>query len=192
MEWSERPEVIKGDFGEKKVWQLIKEIGLIPYRPVFNGAHLIDTFLVDIALKKLAVCDSKTKARRTMYPDTGIDISHYQKYVNFATVYNIDDVLLFFVDELYGYIYGNTIRKLDEDGKPFQDDYRRYWNLSIMIPIARLTEKEMEYLVSHSTRNYPYPEKYGDEDFSQEDIILFENFRIKNILEKSQIGLDFG
>lgn len=194
MNWNDKPEIRKGSLGERIMWDLIKKMNVIPYRPVFDGPHPIDIFMVSRDMEHVGIADSKAKARRTAYPDTGIDIRSYNKYLQIAKQFNLDDVLLYFVDECYGIVYGNTIRALDKTKAiyhnhkvrmyPIEEYGIRFWPINIMVPLYELSSEECAELKNLSTRNpaYIYPEaldKYSD--FAIEPIIILGNVKLENI-----------
>jgi len=50
----------------------------------------------------------KSKARRNYYPDTGVDVRHYDDYMHIKETYTIP-VFIYFVDEMLKLIYGGEI-----------------------------------------------------------------------------------
>lgn len=197
--WNNKTEVQKGNLGERIMWPLIMKLDVIPYRPVFDDAHPVDIFMVSRDMGHIAIADSKSKARRTAYKDTGINIGNYQKYMQVAEKYHLDDIILYFVDEAYCLVYGNTIKELNKsrtityNGKskeyPIEEGNIRFWPIEIMVPLYELTEEECQELKNKSTRNieWPYPkdcDKYHD--FSQNPIILFGNLKLESIFNKTE------
>lgn len=115
--------------------------------------------------KTVFIADTKTKAMRTYYPDTGIDIRHYDDYMNICTTHSMH-IFLFFVDELAKQIYGNWLFELDKPasvqhrGKkltyPMIDRGMRYFWRGAMRDIANLTDSQAEAIKQYSTRNPAY------------------------------------
>jgi len=119
MKWHDLPKVKKGDIAEKIVEAKIIEMGFIPYRPVAGGAHPFDVLCASRDKQHIFIADSKGKPRRHSYPDTGINVSHFETYMNIQYEHNLR-VYLFFVDEEWGRVYGNF---LDELIKPYVLEY---------------------------------------------------------------------
>ena len=157
--------LIKGEIGEQIVKAWLEKKGLVVYRPETEGVHAFDM----LAIKDKRCCvalDVKSKARRNKYPDTGIDLRHYETYTAFSEKHNMPFWIVF-VDEMIGEIYGNTLAELD---KPRTDSGKQYplrwngrdgkttvyWPLSAMKHVHTLTEAERLKLSSFSQRNYEY------------------------------------
>jgi hypothetical protein len=114
---------------------------------------------------KIFAVDSKAKARRTYYPDTGIDLRHYGQYSAIQKHNNLD-VYLFFVDEHEKRIYGNYLTILDKKREVQHlgkwEEYPKitrsiiYFPLVAMIDIAVIPDESVEALKSLSRRNYTY------------------------------------
>ena len=163
--WEDKPRVQKGNLGEEIVDRYILSKGLIPYHPVFDGPHPFDRICV-MADCCLAIVETKTKAHRTFFPDTGIDKKHYEKYKAIQSKYKIE-VFIYFVDEAKGEIYGGSLRTLatpytvlvrnQKINYPWEDKGIVYFPLENTEPIAHLTDAERDVLRSLSTRNYEYP-----------------------------------
>lgn len=105
----------KGNIGERLMADYLRDNGFIVYAPDTRSqdvAHPFDRLVASEDKKKLFVAEAKTKALRKHYPDTGIDIRHYNEYKHISDTYNID-ILLFFVDEENGVTYGNFLSELE-------------------------------------------------------------------------------
>ena len=151
----------KGEYGEAIVDEILAKKGYTIYSPV-AGSHLIDRFVVKKG--KVYGLDVKTKPKRKFYPDTGFDVADYEKYKKLRAEHNME-VLIVFVDEDEGSVYGNFLSKLEvpyEDNRnsyPFKSPPDRhnkvciYFPISNMSTIRNLTEKEIEILKSLSS-NY--------------------------------------
>ena len=165
--WHDRQQVKKGDAGEALVDAYLIGKKIIPYMPVFDGAHPFDRLLATPDKKKLFIADVKTKARRNYYPDTGIDVRHFDEYVSISEKYGMD-VFLFFVDELERRIYGGWLSDLKKHrvifvkGKsveyPLVQKNIVYFPLEAMKDICSLSESESEMLTSLNTRTHDYVE----------------------------------
>lgn len=165
----------KGRLGEDLVDSWLIEHGVIPYAAVVSGAHPFDRLCARADKKRLYVVDAKSKARRTYYPDTGINLSHYEDYMHIKTTYGIP-IYLFFVDEHLAYIYGGELdhlsapRKIDYRGKiliyPIRQGKIIYFPLRCMKFFCPLDEQSANNLKSISVRNYEYP--LADDEFGIE------------------------
>ena len=163
MNWEDKEQVKKGNIGENIVDQYFEGRGYIIYKPVTNAAHLIDRLYVKDK-KKLIFADTKTKAARNLYPDTGFDYKHYEEYLVLQDMGL--EVWIFFVDEVEAAIYGNTLEKLREphtihhNGKTIEYPLRWkeiiYFYRKNMIDVASISVEEVSEIKSHNTRNYDY------------------------------------
>jgi hypothetical protein len=108
MNWEDRPEVRKGNIGEKLVDEYLLRKGIVPYRPIACQAHPFDRLCASSDKKRIYVVEVKTKPRREFYPDTGIDFRHYNDYLNIA-MHHTMDVFIYFVDEIEKSIYGGEL-----------------------------------------------------------------------------------
>ena len=163
LNWEDKEQVKKGNIGENIVDQYFDGQGYIIYEPRQDAAHLIDRLYVKDK-KKLIFADTKTKAKRNMYPDTGFDCKHYKDYQRLQEMGL--EVWVFFVDEVEATVYGNTLEKLSEPqvvnhkGKtlryPWICGEIIYFHRDNMIDISLLSVEEVSEIKSHNTRNYDY------------------------------------
>ena len=111
MSWGDKIQVKKGDIGEDLVIKYLKvngyeilehnrEVGPHPYDIMARGKK--GDFIVEV----------KSKPRRDNYPDTGVDLKHYNDYKTVSRDKKIT-VFLFFVDENSGKVYGGDLSSLD-------------------------------------------------------------------------------
>lgn len=163
VNWSIKPQVIKGDFAENIVHDFLEKKGFIVYKPMTNAAHGFDRLAVKNK-SQLIIAEVKAKARMNKYEATGIDLRHYNEYKKVQEKHNIP-VWIFFVDELLSKIYGNWISELEK--KITGDDGVEYPNTKIakgiilfslkhMKDVSNLTSRQCEYLKENSTRTYEY------------------------------------
>ena len=165
MNWQDRTTVIKGNLGEKLVNDFLINKGYIPYSPDVAGAHPFDRLVASKDKKKIFIADAKAKAMRRAYPDTGINITHYNEYIFISTKYGID-VFIFFVDEENEKIYGNLLRKLDEPQTitvrgmeilyPLVQGNIRYFPMVNMLSIADIPTEEAAKMRELTTKNIKY------------------------------------
>lgn len=163
--WQSLTSVKKGNIGERLVNEFLIKKGYIPYSPDADGAHPFDRLVASRDKKTIFIADSKTKPARTYYPDTGINIRHYNEYKFIQDKYNID-VFIFFVDEDSKTIYGNFLKRLDEPRKivhngkiieyPMEQKGIRYFPLSVMMPVAEIPAVDVLELFGLSQRKKDY------------------------------------
>jgi len=172
MDWNNKPQVKKGNAGEAILDEYLIERGIVPYAPVANRAHPFDRLCAKSDKSKIFIVEVKTKAARTWYPDTGINISHLNDYLNIQNSHTIN-VFVAFVDELKGEIYGNylnilmepkTVEHISRNGLlktikyPLRNPPIIYFPLISMRPLATISEDNCAILMELSTRTYEYAE----------------------------------
>jgi len=163
MDWKDKIQVKKGNFGEKIINDYLEKKGFIVYVPITEKAHAFDRLAVKDK-KIFIIAEIKTKAKLNYYNATGFDIKHYKEYKLLSVKYNIP-VFVFFIDEMIGKIYGNWLNELE---KQIEDDLNYpdftkikgvvLFSLSTMKTIAELTQEQIEKLKEYSSRNYNYNE----------------------------------
>jgi len=166
--WHNKPTVKKGDIGESIVDKHLLSKGFIPYHPGSPGSHPFDRLVASRDKKTIFIADTKSKPARRYYPDTGIDVRHYNQYKYIQDKYGID-VYIYFVDEDSGTIYGNYLNTLDKPygikhGNksiyyPLVDRGIRYFPLTAMEQIGNIPKNELKKLREYSTRNPAYIEE---------------------------------
>lgn len=163
--WKDKTTVKKGNIGERLVDEYLINQGFIPYHPGVDGSHPFDRLVASRDKKTIFIADAKTKAKRMYYPDTGINISHYNEYKFIQDKYNID-VFIFFVDEECGEIYGNFIRELDTERQienycsvikyPLEHKGIHYFPIINTKHIAYIPKEETEMLQQLTTKKSYY------------------------------------
>lgn len=101
----------KGDVGEALVDKMLRGNGFVIYKPEGGQAHAFDRLAIK-GKEILMVAEVKSKAKRKFFPDTGIDFRHYSEYKKIMKKHNLE-VILFFVDEEMGKIYGGKLSELE-------------------------------------------------------------------------------
>lgn len=165
--WDDKLTVRKGALGESLVRKFLEEAGYIVYEPKTEGAHAFDKLCVSRDKKVLFIVEVKTKPHRLKYPDTGIDIRHYQEYLHIQEKYGVD-VLIFFVDEFKKQIYANKLKELDRERTVWHDGRRldypleqggiRYYPLEAMKKVCDLNAGQAAQIEGLSSRSYNYPD----------------------------------
>lgn len=163
-DFKDRPETKKGDVGEGIVDDRLTKLDYTIYKPITDNAHSFDRLVM---YKKGRVCilEVKSKTRRKLYPDTGIDHRSYLEYRNKGEKLNLP-VILLFVDEDMKTVYGNTLSKLEEEitvdvrnkkvTYPLLDRGIIYFHLSKMKKFFTITADECELLKEYTTKKNKY------------------------------------
>lgn len=159
---------LKGTYAERLVLEFLDRQRVQVYTPHPHWQekpHGIDGFGLHRSKLKLFGFDIKAKARRTHYPDTGIDLRHYGSY-KFIEQHNGIQVYLFFVDEYIKKMYGNWLSVLEHERcVQHQDEllaYPRrerniiYFPLEAMVDICKISDESAGALQLASTRRYAY------------------------------------
>ena len=156
----------KGALGEDYLDKILSQKGFVIYSPDGGKPHPFDRLCASSDKKSICIAEAKTKARRPFYPDTGINVSHYNDYMNIQKKYSID-VFLYFIDEsihkIYGGLLSNIVRKTDLLHKNKLLHYPRvegniiYFPLKNMEIIGDIIDEVASKLISLSTRSYEYP-----------------------------------
>lgn len=158
-DWEQLSTVKKGNVGEKIVIDYLTEKGFVVYKSITNGAHPFDNLCASRDKKKIFIAEVKTKEARKYYPDTGIDIRHYNQYRFIQEKYNLK-VYIFFVDAANKKIYGNSLEELESsktvgDCKyPLKHKGIIYFPLDNTSFIAGLNDKQAETIKRYSTKKY--------------------------------------
>lgn len=165
LPWAERTTVKKGDLGESIVDEFLRGKRVIPYKPTFGGAHPFDRLCATADKKTIFIADVKTKPARLRFPDTGINIRHYDDYKFIAKKYGLR-IFIFFVDEVAQEVYGNWLEKLEAPASvkhrgetleyPMRDRGIIYFPRSSMERIAAIELEQAKRLMELSTRNEKY------------------------------------
>ncbi len=169
MAWNDKIQVKKGNFLEKIVDEYLASRGLIPYYPCHEGPHPFDRLCATTDKKHLCIVDSKAKARRNFYEDTGINMNVFDEYKGMRNKYKVP-LWLFFGDELAELIYGNELGKLiipvriGNKKYPSKEINRHeiweiYFPLVHMKIVKKLTPEEVSMLKILSSRSYDYGDK---------------------------------
>jgi len=160
--FTERAEYKKGMIGEVIVDAHLRAKGFIPYFPSFDGAHPFDRLVARADGERLIIVEVKSKQCRDNYPDTGIDIRHYQKYRRISQRYKIH-VFLAFVDDVEKKIYGATLAHLKKPREniknspwSYPDQFKGivYFPRECMKTIAKLSDDQCITLRDLRTSNH--------------------------------------
>lgn len=151
--------------GERLVDKFLADKGFISYSPKVEGAHPFDRLCASNDKRTVFVAEVKSKARRTFYPDTGIDKRHLCDYRGISNKYNMH-VFIFFVDEGEKRIYGNWIHELmkprdvQHKGRilkyPLEQGAIVFFPLEAMLDICAIDGVQANELRGLSQRNYQY------------------------------------
>jgi len=142
----------KGEYAESLVSNYLKGKGYVVYKAVTSGPHLID-FVVEKDYQFRFYAEVKAKAKMTHYNYTGINTRHYERYIKLAAESG-KKIVLFFVDENEAKIYGNHIMAMSAIDK-FHG--LKVFDVSEMVEFTTITDEDVSYLKSLSSRKYRYP-----------------------------------
>ena len=142
--------------------------GLIVYEPVTGKAHPFDKLCAARDKRTLVIAEVKAKPSRRFFPDTGINLHHWEEYREIRKKHRIE-VLIYFVDEDAAAIYGNKLSILEEP-RVVEDNHRTlryplvqngiiYFPLAAMQVVAHLNDAEVDALAALSTRDGKYVEQ---------------------------------
>ena len=161
----------KGGLGEQVVREYLELKGYIVYQPAtMDKPHAFDMLAVRNKTE-IIIAEVKTKPHRNYYPDTGINLRHYNEYKNISEKYQLD-IFLFFVDEMEEKIYGNFLSSLKKTTQifyknriiiyPLIEKGICYFPLQNMILITNLDRNMADIIKQSSTRKYDYSPKSND------------------------------
>ena len=144
MTFSQMETTKKGDLGEHIATRYLRQQGWIIYVNDVDAPHPID--LCGIIESQICLFDIKTKARRRNYDDTGMDLSDWYHYHTLQQANPGVMVILIWVDEVTGTIYGRSLNTLSDPSHCHVDGDIIYFNLDQMATIATLTDEEIAQL----------------------------------------------
>ena len=160
MSWNDKTTVKKGDIGEAEVVKYLSAQGYSVYKDVTNKAHPFDIFAVSLDCSHKFIADVKTKPSRMLYPDTGIDIKHYNKYLDMQKTSGLQ-FFLYFVDEnnYLSELTKDIVVKLSSGKKvnyPLKQKEIIYFPIVLTRPLFTLSPEVVDSIKQFSTRNYNY------------------------------------
>lgn len=202
VNFNDRITTKKGNLGEELIDSFLLKKNCVFYRPAVNGSHLFDRFCYKIENGKQLtfIVEIKTKPRRSAYPDTGIEIKHYDKYKNFSKQHNFQ-VWLFFVDEALKSVYGNELKILEQkievkDGNynlsyPLISGKQIYFPMVKMKHYFKLTDEQCREIKNKSSRNKKYDDIYNKEiDIPVEQTIIKPTLKPEKTKKKKTLEDD--
>jgi hypothetical protein len=151
-DWKERPQYKKGDIGEQIVRSYLEGKGWIVYEPVTDGPHYFDKLATKNKDRVIAL-DVKTKARLNYWSAQGINIKHYNEYINFTKTTSIP-FFLFFVDDKNGDVH--MVNILDLQDPIYPNSAIIAWDLKQMDYLFNIGEENIRLLSQFDTRNHDY------------------------------------
>jgi len=155
--WNSKKQVKKGNIGEQIDKAYLENNGLIVYKPLTDGSHPFDNLCAND--REIFIVEVKTKEARAYYPDTGINIQHFNRYMEVKKKHNIK-IYLFFVDAANAKIYGeeldNLIKPVKVKGNqyPLNQNEIIYFPLENMKIIAELSQAQCNLIKVYNTKNY--------------------------------------
>ena len=164
MRFRDSVQARKGSVGEQLAREWLEQHGFVVYAPLTDSAHAFDFLAVRTRDGLMYAIEVKTKARRNKFPDTGIDLRHYERYKRTET--SGLQVVLMFADECQRELYGGKLSVLDapravpHNGEllwyPRREGGIIYFPLAAMRVFAQIPDDRAEMMVSLSTRTHPY------------------------------------
>lgn len=150
INFEETPQYKKGKIGEDIVKAMLIEKGWVPYSPEPGRPHYFD-ILATKDKKSVIAIDVKTKARLNKWYAQGINISHYNQYINFVNITNVPFYLVF-VDDKIGDIHLANITKLKNPIYPSLGIIA--WPLDQMQKIGNIGGENIEKLSTYDQRSW--------------------------------------
>lgn len=143
----------KGELGESIIREYLENKGWIVYFPFTkNKAHAFD-MLATFKKEKVFALDIKTKARFNNWNAQGINIKHYNEYMNFKSKMAIPFYLVF-IDDKNGEVHS---MELKEETPSFKvNDNIIAWNLKHMQFLFNIGKEKIQLLSRYDQRNYEY------------------------------------
>ena len=143
----------KGEIGEKIVREYLEGKGWIVYCPFTkNKAHYFDILATKNKQDVIAL-DVKTKARLNKWNAQGIDLRHYNEYINFVEKTKVK-FFIFFVDDKIGDVHFAELIKLENSFNPNPNIIA--WNLKEMKFLFNIGEGMINELTKYDQRNYEF------------------------------------
>lgn len=143
----------KGNIGEQIVSEYLEKKGWIIYRPFTKDkAHYFD-MLCTFHKEKVIAIDVKTKARLNKWNAQGIDLRHYNEYLNFMKITKVNFYLIF-VDDKTGEVHLAELNKLKNPIYPNKQIIA--WNVNDMNYLFSISKQDIEELSKYDQRNYKF------------------------------------
>lgn len=169
--WEDRIEVVIGDLGESLVDKYIMNRWWTAYIPQKSLSHAFDRLVATMENPdEFFIIEVKTKPMMKYYPESGFNLSHYERYKAVEKRHNLT-VFIYFVDYVARIIYGGKLSDISRPHKLFYncnnkkgEQYPRLISSSkkdiIMFPVElmeeiyELTNEEIAMFNGISKRNY--------------------------------------
>lgn len=146
----------KGSFGENLIKNYLEERGWIVYCPFTKDkAHYFDQLATKNKEKVIAL-DVKTKARLNNWNAQGINLKHYEQYLNFVNKVNVPFFIVF-IDDKNGDVHTQELIKLIDPIYPNPNIIA--WGLNQMIFLFNIGIDNINKLSQMDQRNYVYNPK---------------------------------
>ena len=169
MEWDNKIQVHKGNYGEQIFDAILKKQNYNYFEPGNDGAHKIDRLVSPPDSKLMYWIEIKTNSHRMHYPDNGILLRHHNDYLTVEKTSG-HGVALYFVDSKSKMIYGNALTELI---KPYSTIHKGriltyplisktgygefiYYPLANTLNISKLTDDQVNELNKRSSIRSDY------------------------------------
>jgi len=140
----------KGQIGERIIWKFLEDRGWIIYKPYTeNKPHYFDIIATKNKEKVIAI-DVKTKARFNNWAAQGINVNHYEQYLQFVERTNVPFYLVF-IDDKIGDVHVADITKLKNGFNPTNNVIA--WSLDQMHFLFKIDQETISKLSKYDQRN---------------------------------------
>lgn len=165
MTWEDKYTVKMGDYGEWLVDEELIRRGFTIYKPITKNAHPFDRLVYSKYDSNQCnhegfILEIKTKPRRMMYADTGIDVKLFNHYRELSERNKLK-LFIMFVDYVEKQIYGTWLKDLEtpEMGYPLKERTKGgkwviYFPLNKMKVFKQLTDEEIENIKKYNQSKY--------------------------------------
>lgn len=146
----------KGEIGEALFCSYMQNKGWITYRPtIIDKAHYFD-LLCTLNKEKVIAFDIKTKARLNKWNAQGINLIHYNQYMNFVNNSKIPFYLVF-IDDKIGTVHCADITNLKNPIYPNHSIIA--WDICQMHYLFTIDKNAINELSKYDQRNYLFNPK---------------------------------
>ena len=143
----------KGNIGEQIIQKYLENKGWIVYKPFTeNKPHYFD-MLCTYNKEKVIAIDVKTKARLNKWNAQGIDLKHYNEYLNFMKITKVSFYSIF-VDDQNGEVHLAEIKKLNNPIYP--NNKIIAWDVNNMHYLFNISQEEINKISEYDQRNYKF------------------------------------
>lgn len=159
MSWENKKQVIKGTIGEDIIRERLESKEWIVYKPITKAPHWFDMMACKNKENVIAI-EVKTKARFNKWHAQGVNVRHYNEYINFVNKTKIP-LWLIFVDDKTGDVHAADISKLKNGFIVGKKEKIIAWPLSQMKYVTNIGQENVKKLTQYDTRNYEFQPSFN-------------------------------